>query len=395
MKFTKGSYITTLPCGNQCSQECFADVSENNAKEYISALLENGYTQNEITTPNGNIFTTLTDNEGLIHLSYFKHDNTLKILRDPLKETVYKTAEPTYKKITDTTLAIIPLDYAHREIADAHGMSYVITLEDGRYIIIDGGYGDYVRKNVKTETHDAEILYEYLQKNNKRCDDILIAAWIFTHPHEDHYGAFTKFSKLYGNDVKIQYFIFNNGDFSTYSDQYPPDDFLQKKLPEIIKFSFPNSKTIKPHIGQSISFCNLKLTAIFTQETCIPYFKPTANDASLVLRITVNEKSVLFMADCDTASTNLITTIYQNSLKSDYMQVNHHGYSGATCVLYDYVSPEYTLWTTSKIAFDKRVSGEKYEFIGNAVESNKYIFDKLGYERCLIADGNVQHIVFS
>lgn len=395
MKFTKGSYITTLPCGNQCSQECFADVSENNVKEYISALLENGYTQNEITTPNGNIFTTLTDNEGLIHLSYFKHDNTFKILYDPLKETVYKTAEPTYKKITDTTLAIVPLDYSHREIADAHGMSYVITLEDGRYIIIDGGYGDYVRKNIKTETRDAQILYEYLQKNNKRYDDILIAAWIFTHPHEDHYGAFTKFSKLYGNDVEIQYFIFNNGDFSTYSDQYPPDDFLQKKLPEIIKSSFPNSKTIKPHIGQSISFCNLKLTAVFTQETCIPYFKPTANDASLVLRMTVNEKSVLFMADCDTASTNLITAIYQNSLKSDYMQVNHHGYSGATCTLYDYVSPEYTLWTTSKIAFDKRISGKKYEFIGNAVESNKYIFEKLGYNHCLIADGDIQHIVFS
>ena len=170
---------------------------------------------------------------------------------------------------------------------------------------------------------------------------------------------------------------------------------MQKKLPEIIKSSFPNSKTIKPHIGQSINFCNLKLTAVFTQETCIPYFKPTANEASLVLRMTVNEKSVLFMADCDTASTNLITAIYQNSLKSDYMQVNHHGYSGATCTLYDYVSPEYTLWTTSKIAFDKRISGKKYEFIGNAVESNKYIFEKLGYNHCLIADGDIQHIVFS
>ena len=393
MKFTKGSYINTLPCGNQCSQECFADVSKSSVTDYIALLLENGYTQQEISTPNGNIFTTLTSKDELIHLSYFKHDNTLKILRDPLLETVYKTAEPQYKKITNTTLAIIPLDYTHREIKDAHGMSYVITLEDGRYIIIDGGYGDYVRNNEKVETRDAEILYEYL-KNNKKTDSITIAAWIFTHPHEDHYGAFTKFTKLYGNTVEIQYFIYNNGDFSTYSEQYPPDNFLQKNLPEIIKSNYPHSKTLKPHIGQSIQFCNLNLCAIFTQEVCIPYLKPTANDASLVLRMTVNGKSVLFMADCDTASTNLITTIYQNSLKSDYMQVNHHGYSGATCTLYDCVSPDYTLWTTSKTAFDKRVSGEKYEFIGNAVESNKYIFDKLGYERCIIADNDIQHIIF-
>ena len=105
MKFTKGSYLNTLPCGNQCSQECFADVSKSSVTDYIALLLENGYAQQEISTPNGNIFTTLTSKDELIHLSYFKHDNTLKILRDPLLETVYKTAEPQYKKITNTTLA--------------------------------------------------------------------------------------------------------------------------------------------------------------------------------------------------------------------------------------------------------------------------------------------------
>jgi hypothetical protein len=76
------------------------------------------------------------------------------------------------------------------------------------------------------------------------------------------------------------------------------------------------------------------------------------------------------------------------------MQVNHHGYSGATIELYDAVLPAYTLWTTSQNAFDKRVTGEKHEFIGNAVKSNEYIFKKLGREGCIVADGEIKRIIF-
>ena len=101
------------------------------------------------------------------------------------------------------------------------------------------------------------------------------------------------------------------------------------------------------------------------------------------------------MADCDCGASDLITDIYQSTLKSDFMQVNHHGYSGATVKLYDCVSPSYTLWTTSNAAFALRTTGKKYQFIGNAVESNKYIFDKLGHEHCIVADGDVKHIIFN
>ena len=394
MNFTKGTYITTSLCGNQCSQECYSNVSKIDAEEYIAMLLQNRYTQTEIYAPNGNIFSTLFNGKELIHVSYINYNNSLKTLSDPLAESIYKVEEPSYTKISDTSLAIIPLDYSHREIRDAHGMSYVITLEDGRFIVIDGGYDDYVKDGIKKEPRDAEIIYEYLQKNNKCKDKITVAAWILTHSHEDHYGAFLKFNRLHKNNVEIQYFIYNSGDPSAYSSEYPTNDFLRCQLPNIIKNDYPTSKIIKPHVGQSISFCNLSITALFTQEGCAPDIKPSANDASLVLRITVNGSSVLFMADSDEAVSSRLVDIYGNTLKSDFMQVNHHGYSGATCELYDHVSPDYTLWTTSKIAFDKRISGEKYEFIGNAVKSNKYIFDKLGRDRCIVADDDVKHIIF-
>ena len=76
------------------------------------------------------------------------------------------------------------------------------------------------------------------------------------------------------------------------------------------------------------------------------------------------------------------------------MQVNHHGYSGGTVELYELISPAWSLWTTNQISFDLRVVGEKYKFIGNAVESNKYLFDTLGRAHCIVADGPCKLLKF-
>ena len=80
----------------------------------------------------------------LIHLTNTASDKVLKVLYDPLVETVYKLSKRDYTPCTDAALSILPLDYSHREITDANGMAFVITIEDGSFIIIDGGYGDYI-----------------------------------------------------------------------------------------------------------------------------------------------------------------------------------------------------------------------------------------------------------
>ena len=57
------------------------------------------------------------------------------------------------------------------------GLSFVLRLTDGRFIVFDGGW----------ETRDyAERLMAVLKK---QCvtEKITIAAWIMTHPHIDHY----------------------------------------------------------------------------------------------------------------------------------------------------------------------------------------------------------------
>ena len=395
ISFNKGKYITTLPCGNQCSQKCYSEVSEQDVKEYISTLISYGYCQSESFLKGKNIFVTLTKNNEFLHLSYTAHDSILRILRDPLLQTVYIPKGEPFDKITSTSLSVIPLDYSHREITDGNGMSFAITLEDGSYIIIDGGYGDYAENTFKKSPEDAEILYDFLKSNNKRKDQkINITAWIFTHPHADHYGAFIKFSKAHSKDVAIKHFIFNHGDPSTYAKDYQPDNFLSETIFAITSERYANADFIKPHVGQTLSFCNTELKFFFTQELCAPHIAPAVNDSSLVFQMRTPDKSALFMADCDKTISNLLVKIYGDSLKSDIMQINHHGYSGVTEELFDCVSPEVTIWPTSKEAFKKRITGTPYQYIGNAVSANKYIFDKLGNDGCIVADKEIKTIQF-
>lgn len=393
--FNKGKLISTLPCGNQCAQTCYAEVSYSDANDYLEKLLTKGYLLSDSLSANGSFFTTLRKDKQLLHLSYTKYDGILRILQDPLAETDSMEAKSEYKRITDSSLTVFPLDYSHRELDDGNGMCYIVTLADGRFIIFDGGYGYYSSGEEEKESADADNIYAFLKENNKlKGDKLKIAAWIFTHPHADHFGAFLKFNKLYKNDVEIEYFIFNDGDPTTYSEEYQPNDFLRCRLPKIIREDYKSSKIIKPHVGQALEFCDVRLTPLFTQELCAPSIKPSPNDASLVLLLEANGTKILFTADADTVISDALVSIYGDRLKSDMMQVNHHGYSGATIELYDAVLPTYTLWTTSQNAFDKRVTGEKYEFIGNAVKSNEYIFKKLGREGCIVADKTIKRIIF-
>lgn len=62
-------------------------------------------------------------------------------------------------------------------------MSYVIRLTDGRFIVIDGG---------REFEPDSERLYQCL-KNGSSGQNPVIAAWIMTHPHSDHFHCFIEF----------------------------------------------------------------------------------------------------------------------------------------------------------------------------------------------------------
>jgi len=382
-KFTGATYSTTYPSGNGIKQLYYTSADSSKINNYVTQITNLGYRKVEDNSINGNRFVTCYGKNGLVHISYLNYNKTLTVILDSLQGSVYKTSEPTYTKITDSSLAVMSIDYSNlSNKSDASGMSYIITLEDGRYIIIDGGY------NKNNGSKDHAIIYNYLKDNNKRKDGkIVIAAWIFTHDHSDHHGVFTGFCQDYSSKVELQYYIQNFGDKSRY--KQTPSGWLDTGIPNtLITAYFKDAKKIVPHTGQKLTFCNTTFEIISTQESHAPNKIEWVNDASIILRMTSNGVKTLLLADAEAQTTNLLLNMYGNTLKSDIMQIAHHGYSGGSTSLYQKVDPDWTLWPTNQTCFEERTTGGG---IGNAQAQNKWARNN---SICFVADGDIEVLKF-
>ncbi len=390
------TYKKTYASGANCLQMYYTGASETVFADYVNTLKSKGFTLDQENKIGTNRFATLVAEDGLVQVTYRGGNKSLSVIADPLKNRAYVAPEdqPEYTKVTDNTLAVMSLDYAAQatestpyEAGNGTGLSYVMTLEDGRYIIIDGGY-----------KHDAHGLFNFLKDNNKRSDGkIVIAAWILTHCHDDHIGALQSFSTTYGQRVTIEHFIANTTDASMYSKGY--SSYIEEQLPQMIKTLFPDSKLVKPHAGQIMTFCDVVLEFLYTAELTAPSLTQGNND-SLIFRAYIEGQIVLFTGDAEDWTSNEVATMYLGALKCDILQVPHHGAGGLVNLLSDQANPTYTLWSTSQPSFEKRISGVAYGYMSSsAITANKYLVEKIGDPngtggKCLVADGKTEIMKF-
>ncbi len=326
-----------------------------------------------------NTYTTLACDEGMVHLYYTAHDGSVRLITDTLEKSILPPYETgSFEKVTDPSLCVIAMDYSHREVTDGNGMSYVIILPDGRFVIFDGGYAQ-----------DASRLYRFLCDNNKRSDGkLVIAAWVITHDHGDHTGCFYEFVKAgYSSKVTLQNWIVNPAVPEQFHRKAGWGNYLLNQVWDDLATFDGEVKWVRPHAGQKLRFCDVEFEVLFTHEDVYPINPSSLNDTSTVLRMIVDGQTVLFSGDCMRRSCDLMCDKLGDALKIDWLQINHHGHSGGTTEFYQKVAPTYTMWCTSNKAFAFRTCGIKYQWLGDALESNKYIYDTVGEENCFVADG--------
>ena len=238
------------------------------------------------------------------------------------------------------------------------GMCYVIRLEDGSFIVVDGGYG--------TETH-AENLYAVLEKQAEG-SNIVIAAWIFTHAHADHAGTFTVFTQKYASMVTVESFIYNfPADISV--ELGTSTDNGDAKAVKNAMAAYPNAKTIVGHAGQVHEIRNAKVNILYTYEMMMPHKLLDYNTTSMVFNIELEGSKILFLGDAggetddNNGTLSRMSRIYTSSvLNADIVQVAHHGIDNHSKVtdFYDIIksSVKYTLIPVAKEHV--KISGDKY-----------------------------------
>lgn len=337
------AFSSVYDCGNQTYQLLYRNTDAAACDELEGLLgAQEGYSRSQGGTLGENRFATYVCPGGEVSYLYQPSAKTLRVVCQSYAEHYVgiPSVEPEtgYTKTGETQFALLPLNYeaSCANPSDCSGFSAVMTLEDGRFIIIDGGYAA-----------DADGLYNYLSDHNRRTDGITVAAWILTHAHGDHIGCFKQFAKDYGARVTVSCLITN----ALPENVKPTAEANSSDLARAEGFcgAFAGeTQIIKMHAGQRAWFCNVEMQMLFTQETLHPARVQYLNETSTVFMLRAGGQNILITADCELQETDALVRLWGDALKSDFYQINHHGYSGVTNALIRAVDPTVALWPTSE-----------------------------------------------
>ena len=227
------------------------------------------------------------------------------------------------------------------------GMSYVIRLSDGRFIIIDGG---------ADHDQDVEALMKCLKKSTPH-EKPVIAAWILTHMHLDHYYCMIEFLDRYSQDVKIEGVFLNFPEGEAF-EHFPelikvrenplnqPAARLERLIKHIVDLQLP---CYAPHCGQTYHIgeasCEILSCTDITMHQDV-----RINPTSIAMRMELAGQVIMWMGDLYIASTHFHER-YEDYLKADILQLPHHGFGigklPPAIPCFDYVAPKVCLMPVS------------------------------------------------
>lgn len=199
---------------------------------------------------------------------------------------------------------------------------YTIYNETKGLIVVDGGWTD-----------DAASVREVIYDLGGHVD-----AWILTHPHQDHIGAFNllyqeldgmiSIDKIYTVDMASPDKCLEVAPWDSV-DAY--NDFLALNIPELTYL----------YTGDKLDICDLQFEIISAYDDNVKNLsKDFLNDGSMIFKVTNQQESMLFCADVGINMSDFLVNKWGNSLKADYLQMAHHGYGGLSDEFYSLVSPK-------------------------------------------------------
>lgn len=252
--------------------------------------------------------------------------------------------------------------YGPREINSSF---YTIYNPKRGLIVIDGGWKE-----------DAQSVRDVIKMLGNQVD-----AWILTHPHQDHIGAFNViYPELQGMKIKQVYTV----------DMATPKECLEvaswdstEAYKDFLKLQVKDLQYL--YTGDVLESCGLEISVLNAFGKHVrQYSKDYLNDGSLMFKVKGKKQSMLFCADVGVSVSDYLLKRWEEKLPSDYLQMGHHGYGGLKDDFYRKVKPKVAFFDapahmmkdeTGK--FDnpehqklmESMGSEVYSFIGGPIHS--------------------------
>lgn len=276
------------------------------------------------------------------------------------------TEETTIEETTTVEEDTYPMETSHAtlyQLAPENGslmQSYVIKTQNGKLIVIDGGIDGYGLNNppympAALRAISGVSAGEYFE----------VEAWFLSHAHKDHIYELSKMMAEYSADsnYKINNIYFDFPDFGTPQYPYQNGDMEISKIREnmnkygeIIGANVKEGSTYyddlngavinADSVSKGLSF-EIDGVRIDVLQTWSPEeITGNVNDTSIVLRVWVGGQSILFLNDLGNNGGRRLLDTYGEELKSDIVQMAHHGQDGVNKDVYDAIDAKVHLWPT-------------------------------------------------
>ena len=342
------------------------ETNEKEYKAYLKLLEDSGYTKytdNEIA---GNLFATYTNADTDVFCQYAPCYSKVKITAAHKGTLAELESENVWEnKGVEPFVAMLEMVSA----VDTCGFGYVWRLSDGSFIVLDGGIPEY---DVRYDNTQYDQIYDFLKKHSPDAD-IRVAAWFFSHSHNDHVGAFMYFAMRYSQYVKVERIIYN----------LPADtvigghDAYQNKFRKCCHLFGRDTKIIHAHTGQKFFIRDAEVEMIYTLDDFypnilhqkpqgpqpLPYLKHHTypknrfefNDTSFVFTVKLAGQKMMMMGDATFNCCDLLVDRYGDALESEIVQLVHHGSNGGTLQVYQYIKPQVILFPVATVRFMGRI----------------------------------------
>lgn len=204
-------------------------------------------------------------------------------------------------------------EYLVTQYADASGVQAMFyTIENEEYfLIIDGGW-----------TENESAVREVIRAHGNEVD-----AWIITHPHKDHAGAFNAIMK--NPDGITVHQIYDNGfdyDFIHAAGE-PYDDITIMEDYHALTKDAANVTHLQR--GDVLTICGLTFSIYNAYDDIVlanvGEELDYQNNASLLFKVSSANSSILFSSDIKYDMDAYLLANYGNAIACDYVQTGHHG----------------------------------------------------------------------
>jgi glyoxylase-like metal-dependent hydrolase (beta-lactamase superfamily II) len=251
------------------------------------------------------------------------------------------------KKIEIYQLAPVPGALMH---------SYLIKTPNGKLVMMDGGNEERYMEKAYLSTAIRALL------GIGEKDYFEIEAWFLTHGHDDHYGEmsmmlkeYDKYSNYKINNIYFDFPDFINSPWKDYNlsslnnlkdrlDNYAKINGIDcggKRYYDLLNGAVINSKSVEDGLTITIDGVNFEILQTYDETD------DQVNGNSLVIRVqdcNKKSKTCLFLGDASVVSGERLLKKYGKKLKSDIVQLAHHGQAGVDKPVYDAVDAELRLW---------------------------------------------------